>query len=136
MKKVFKSHSFWLMIIALDLLALVILLMHETFSWEIVYTEVFWVAISSIAAVISLICAVSTYFSSQKVAKKQATYNAYDKFKNDVFELENKINAFNLTKVLEDKKQADLKKKNNANASNNDEKTSSSDTNNEHENEQ
>ena len=109
MKKIFTSIWFWLMIIAIDLFVLDLYALIKMFSLKIFFSEVFWTAMGSIVTMLSVILAVVTYVKSREDKMKQSTYDAYDKFKNEAFELENKIYLFDLTKILESKRTIDSK---------------------------
>ena len=110
MKKVLTSCWFWLMLISIILLGMLLILSHW-FGYlpAILEKEIFWVAISAVITFISVIEAVITYKHSEEIRKKQATYNAYNEFKNKVFDLENKISSYDFDEILRRREALDKK---------------------------
>ena len=103
MKKILTSSWFWLMIIVCILFVRLFIDLAQSMSWDFWKCEIFWTAISSLGALIGVFVAVFTYRHSEIVRKKQATYDAYHQFKNDVFYLENFICQCDVNAILKQK---------------------------------
>lgn len=107
MKKCFLTKTwFWAMIIAINItLANVIPLINRELLMKILKSECLQVAIGSIGTLASVFAAAASLKRTEKRKKKQATYDAYQQFKKEVFEFETKIEKRDLNKLLELHKQ-------------------------------
>lgn len=93
-------------VIILLLLGLIILLLYVLkLLPELFRREVFWVAVGSVGALVSIIITCSTFAASQKEQRKRNTYEIFAKFKDDVFDLENKIDKAYVDEALREYKE-------------------------------
>lgn len=60
----------------------------------------FWTAIGAIAATGSVVTAAATVTITERTKKKQETYNAFQKFKNDSYSQELEIEGYDISDIL------------------------------------
>ena len=94
MKKIkfnFSKVVFW--IIAISLAAIASFCLMEFFlCWGT--SEIFWTMIGSIGTVTGVLITAYSIVKSNNIAKKQKTYEAFEKMKSQNIKLENKIDRF------------------------------------------
>lgn len=94
MKKIkfnFSKVGFW--IIAISLAAIASFCLMEFFlRWGT--SEIFWTMIGSIGTVTGVLITAYSIVKSNNIAKKQKTYEAFEKMKSQNIKLENKIDRF------------------------------------------
>ena len=73
---------------------------------SLIKCELTWTLVSNLIALVSVIVAVRTYVHSEKTRKRQATFDAYNEFKNEVFDLENEILSYDIDKIVCAKRKA------------------------------
>ena len=115
MKDCFLKKSWlWLMMIFIVLLGLFILQLYEndlipTFVKDVIRSDCFWTAIGSIGTLISVIVASKSLVVGEQNRKRQATYDAFSRFKDDVLKDEEDISLLDIEKVIEDHKNSNQK---------------------------
>ena len=82
----YKQSWFWLMIISLSLISMLILMLFKIFPCNIFTKEITWTIIGTVITSISVFAAVVSFVKNENIRKMQATYDAYNKFKETYFE--------------------------------------------------
>ncbi len=93
--RLYKQSWFWLMIISFSLLALIIFIVFPC-------KEIALSIIGTVITSISVIVAVVTFVKNENIRKMQATYDAYNKFKEAYFDFETEITKEYVEKALSD----------------------------------
>ena len=97
---VWQKTWFWLMWIAVVLLALFVLEFYRVSDLgQLLKEECFWVAFGSVGTFVSVIVAVCSVIRTEHNQKNQETYKAYQKFKEKVFDLETKIDGYKCAEI-------------------------------------
>lgn len=106
MKPFYKQSWFWFMLIAIINFLILLIYISVNFALD----KNFWTAIGSIGTLISVIVAVCSIANSERIRKKQATYDAFSEFKKSNFDKELEINNYKIETVLQEhKRNADKK---------------------------
>ena len=94
----YKQSWFWLMIISLLLISILALILFIVYPCK----EIALTIIGTITTSISVLVAVVTFVENEKIRKMQATYDAYNKFKETYFDFETEITKEYVEKALSD----------------------------------
>ena len=105
--KIFKQIWFWGIVIEITLLLILFNMPPHYILHHILCSEIFWVAIGSLGTLISVIIAVASFKNSENIRKKQATYDAYGKFKEENYDTELAIEDMDIKEVIEKHKKKD-----------------------------
>lgn len=106
MKKIYKQTWFWLMVIAIIMFVRFIIYISQNFDLD----EKFWIGVESVATLISVVIAAYSIISSENIRKKQATYDAYNKFKNNSYKQELELEKYSVEDVLQEHENNDNEK--------------------------
>ena len=98
----YKQSWFWLMIISLSLISMLILMLFKLFPCNIFTKEITWTIIGTVITSISVFAAVFSFVKNENIRKMQATYDAYNKFKETYFDFETEITKEYVEKALSD----------------------------------
>ncbi len=105
--KIFKQIWFWGIVIEITLLLILFNMPPHYILHHMFHSELFWVAIGSLGTVTSVAVAANSIRSSENIRKKQATYDAYSKFKEENYDTELAIEDMDIKKVIEKHKKKD-----------------------------
>lgn len=104
-KKIYKCSWFYLLLITIILFIRLLLCLHSCLNWICIFKrDYIWTAIGSIGSLLSVVIAVISIINSEETRKKQATFDAFDKFKSSNYELEIKIDGYNINNVIDEHK--------------------------------
>lgn len=98
----YKQSWFWLMIISFTLIFMLVLMLFKVFPCSFFTKEITWTIIGTVITSISVLVAVVTFVENEKIRKMQATYDAYNKFKETYFDFETEITKEYVEKALSD----------------------------------
>ncbi len=98
--KFYKQSWFWLMIISFTLISMFALMLFIVFPCNIFTKEITWTIIGTVITSISVFVAVVSFVQNENIRKMQATYDAYNKFKETYFEFETEITKEYVEKAL------------------------------------
>ncbi len=88
------------MIISFTLISMFALMLFIVFPCNIFTKEITWTIIGTVITSISVFVAVVSFVQNENIRKMQATYDAYNKFKETYFEFETEITKEYVEKAL------------------------------------